>query len=396
MKTVVVGLSGGIAAYKTAELVSRLKKAGFNVHCIMTRNACEFIAPLTLETLSGNPVIVDMFKRETPWEIEHITLAKKADIMVIAPATANVIGKIANGIADDMLSTTVMATTSKILIVPAMNVAMYKNKSVQDNLSILKNRGYYFKGPERGLQACGDDDIGRMSEPVDIVDRIKEILDMSNELSGKKIIITAGPTVEQIDPVRYITNHSSGKMGYAITEAALDAGAEVTLITGPTNLAAPKGVEVVNITSTNDMYDAVMDRFKDSDALIAAAAPADFKPEKTSHEKIKKSGGAMSINLTTNPDIAVAAGKKKTHQKIIVFAAESQNLIENAKSKLKKKNADLIIANDITKKGAGFAGETNIASIIDKNGNIKNLDIMPKSQLAKIIIKQLINLFKDK
>ncbi len=395
MKTVVVAISGGIAAYKSAEIVSRLKKTGVNVHCIMTKNACEFVAPLTFETLSNNPVITDMFNRESPWEVEHISLAKKADVFVIAPATANVIGKLAHGVADDMLTTTAMAVTSKILIAPAMNVAMYKSDAVKENIATLKKRGYHFIGPERGLQACGDNDIGRMSEPVDIVGKVKELLDMSNILEGKKIIVTAGPTVEKIDPVRYITNHSSGKMGYAIAEAAFDAGAEVTLVTGPTNIMPPNGVLVIKIKSTKQMYDAVSDEFAYCDALIAAAAPADFKPKITHDQKIKKDKGEYTLELSGNPDVALDMGIKKTNQKIIIFAAESENVIENAKSKLKKKNADMIVANDITQKGAGFAGDTNIASIIKKDGTVQSLDIMSKKELSGIIIEELSNLFKD-
>ena len=336
MKSVVVGISGGIAAYKSAEIVSRLKKMGVDVNCIMTKNATEFIAPLTLETLSGNPVVSDMFDRRAPWEVEHISLAKKADVFVVAPATANVIGKLANGVADDMLTTTAMAVTSKILIAPAMNNNMYKSAAVQKNIGTLKERGFYFVGPESGLLACGDDDIGRMSQPEQIVEAIKELLDMKDILSGKKILITAGPTIEKIDPVRYITNRSTGKMGYALVQAACQMGADVTLVTGPVNLPKPCDAKVIEIASTQEMYDNVTKLFPDYDAYISAAAPADFKPEKESMQKIKKTDG-MEIKLAPNPDIAVKIGEMKTHQKVVIFAAESQNLIENAKQKLKKR-----------------------------------------------------------
>ena len=392
MKNVVVAVSGGIAAYKTAELVSRLKKLGVGVNCIMTKNATEFLAPLTLETLSGNPVVYDMFDRRTPWEVEHISLAKKADVFVVAPATANVIGKLANGVADDMLTTTAMATTGKMLIAPAMNNNMYKSAAVQKNIATLKERGYDFVGPESGLLACGDDDIGRMSEPETIVRRIMELLELSEALKGRKILITAGPTVERIDPVRYITNRSTGKMGYAIAEAALEMGAEVTLVTGPVNITPPSGAEVINVNTTQEMYDAVLGSFECCDALISAAAPADFRPEKTSEQKIKKSGG-MEIKLTDNPDISKAAGAVKTHQKIVIFAAETQNLKENAKEKLVKKNADMVVANDITAEGAGFAADTNIVSIIKKDGQAKDYEIMPKKELAKLILNELSALF---
>ncbi len=388
MKHVVLAVSGGIAAYKSAEVVSRLKKSGFGVDCIMTKNAEEFIAPLTLETLSGRPVVSDTFDRRAPWEVEHISLAKKADIFVVAPATANVIGKLANGIADDMLTTTFMAVTSKILIAPAMNTNMYKSAAVQENINKLKDRGFNFVGPESGLLACGDDDVGRMSEPEKIVDEIKKLLKAEQILEGKCVMITAGPTIEKIDPVRYITNHSTGKMGYALAEVAKEMGAKVTLVSGPVNIVAPKGVEVVNVETTQQMYDAVMERFKGCDAYISAAAPADFKAEEISTNKIKK-GEGLKIKLTENPDIAKAVGDAKTHQKIVIFAAESEHLKENAKGKLKRKNADIVVANDITKKGAGFGTDTNIVSLIKANGEEKDYPIMQKKVLAELILKEL-------
>ncbi len=318
MKSVVLGISGGIAAYKSAEIVSRLKKMGVQVDCIMTRNATEFIAPLTLETLSGNPVVSDMFDRRAPWEVEHISLAKKADVFVVAPATANVIGKLASGVADDMLTTTAMAVTSKILIAPAMNNNMYKSAAVQKNIGLLKERGFYFVGPESGLLACGDDDIGRMSQPEQIVEAIKALLDMKDIFSGKKLLITAGPTIEKIDPVRYITNRSTGKMGYALAEAACQMGAEVTLVTGPVNLTKPCEAKVIEISTTQEMYETVTKLFPSCDAFISAAAPADFKPEKENNQKIKKADG-MEIKLSPNPDIAKKIGEMKTHQKVVIF-----------------------------------------------------------------------------
>jgi phosphopantothenoylcysteine decarboxylase/phosphopantothenate--cysteine ligase len=388
MKNVVLAVSGGIAAYKSAEITSRLKKSGFNVDVIMTHNAEEFITPLTLETMSGRPVVTDTFDRRAPWEVEHISLAKKADIFVVAPATANVIGKLANGIADDMLTTTAMAVTSKVLIAPAMNNAMYKSTAVQENIKKLKERGFYFVGPESGLLACGDDDIGRMSEPEKIVGEIKELLEIESLLLGKRVLVTAGPTKEKIDPVRFISNHSTGKMGYALAAVAVEMGANVTLVSGPTNLPSPNGVDLINVETTQQMYDAVTQRFDECDAYISAAAPSDFKPQNVNGQKIKKSSG-MEIKLIQNPDIAKTVGKAKTNQKIVIFAAESENLIENAKEKLKKKNADMVVANDITKKGAGFGADTNIASIIKADGEVTNYPIMTKEDLAKIILEEL-------
>lgn len=388
MKNVVVAISGGIAAYKSAGIVSTLKKSGFNVDCIMTKNATQFIAPLTLETLSGNPVVVDMFDNRAPWEMEHISLAKKCDLFVVAPATANVIGKIANGVADDMLTTTAMTITCKVLIAPAMNNNMYKSIAVSENIATLKERGYYFIGPESGILACGDDDIGRMSEPVTIVEKIKDLLDIKEILNRKSVLITAGPTVERIDPVRFITNRSTGKMGYALAEAAYEMGADVTLVSGPVSLQAPKGVSVINVNTTQEMYEAVVNNFDSCDAYISAAAPSDFKPEKESLEKIKKSGD-LEIKFSKNPDIAKKVGEEKSHQKIVIFAAESQNLVKNAKEKLVKKNADMVVANDITKEGAGFAVDTNIVTIIKADGSEKNYDIMLKKELAHIILKEL-------
>jgi phosphopantothenoylcysteine decarboxylase/phosphopantothenate--cysteine ligase len=293
-----------------------------------------------------------------------------------------------------MLTTTAMATTGKILIAPAMNNNMYKSAAVQKNIQILKERGFYFIGPDSGLLACGDDDVGRMSEPEEIVKKIKELLDMQEILSGKKILITAGPTVESIDPVRYITNRSTGKMGYALAEAAIDMGAQVTLVSGPVSIAPPAGAQVINIKSTKEMRDAVLSRFDACDTYISAAAPADFRPEAESAQKIKKSG-ELEIKFAKNPDIAHETGALKKHQKIIIFAAESQNLIENAKEKLVKKNADMVVANDITKEGAGFAADTNIVSIIKAGGKAKDYPKMPKKELAKIILKELNALFGE-
>jgi len=391
-KNIVVGITGGIAAYKTIEVISRLKKLGYEVNVILTKNACEFVAPLTLETISSNPVITDMFKRETPWEVEHISLAQKADLFLIAPATANVIGKIANGIADDMLTTTIMAHTGKKLIAPAMNTDMYNNQIVQDNLTKLKNSGYETIGPESGILACGDIGWGRMSEPEKIATECDMILSFENDLQGKKIVVTAGPTVEHIDPVRYITNPSTGKMGYEIAKAAKERGAEVILVSGKVNLPKPTGVEVVKIDTTKNMLDAVLMHYDNADAVIKAAAPCDYKPNKYAKEKIKKTNDDIVLELTRTKDIAKTLGEKKKNQKLIIFAAETNDLENNAKEKCKRKNADMVVANDVTKKGAGFGSDTNIVSFILSSGEIIRHDIMTKREVANKILDHLLKM----
>jgi len=391
-KNIVVGITGGIAAYKTIEVISRLKKLGYEVNVILTKNACEFVTPLTLETISSNPVITDMFKRETPWEVEHISLAQKADLFLIAPATANVIGKIANGIADDMLTTTIMAHTGKKLIAPAMNTDMYNNQIVQDNLTKLKNSGYETIGPESGILACGDIGWGRMSEPEKIATECDMILSFENDLQGKKIVVTAGPTVEHIDPVRYITNPSTGKMGYEIAKAAKERGAEVILVSGKVNLPKPTGVEVVKIDTTKNMLDAVLMHYDNADAVIKAAAPCDYKPNKFAKEKIKKTNDDMVLELTRTKDIAKTLGEKKRNQKLIIFAAETNDLENNAKEKCKRKNADMVVANDVTKKGAGFGSDTNIVSFILSSGEIIRHDIMTKREVANKILDHLLKM----
>jgi len=391
-KNIVVGITGGIAAYKTIEVISRLKKLGYEVNVILTKNACEFVTPLTLETISSNPVITDMFKRETPWEVEHISLAQKADLFLIAPATANVIGKIANGIADDMLTTTIMAHTGKKLIAPAMNTDMYNNQIVNDNLTKLKNLGYETIGPESGILACGDIGWGRMSEPEKIATECDRVLSFKDDLQGKKIVVTAGPTVEHIDPVRYITNPSTGKMGYEIAKAAKERGAEVILVSGKVNLPKPTGVEVVKIDTTKNMLDTVLMHYDNADAVIKAAAPCDYKPNKFAKEKIKKTNDDMVLELTRTKDIAKTLGEKKRNQKLIIFAAETNDLENNAREKCKRKNADMVVANDVTKKGAGFGSDTNIVSFILSSGEIIRHDIMTKREVANKILDQLLKM----
>ena len=393
-RRVVVGVTGGIAAYKACELVSRLKKRGAEVRVVLTEHACQFVAPLSFETMSGNQVYVSQFDKN--WEIEHISLAKSADIMVVAPATANFIGKYACGIADDLMSTTVMAMTAPVLVAPAMNCAMWRSPATQQNLETLRQRGVKFVGPESGFLACGDTDVGRMSEPVKIVDEIMRLLTAPKDLTGKHVLVTAGPTREMIDPVRFLSNRSTGKMGYAIAEAARDRGAKVTLVTGPVSLPPVPGVEMVNITSTLDLYDEVTSRAKTADAVIQAAAPADFRPESVSSVKIKKNGEDMALRLVPNPDIAAALGQAKHDGQVLVaFAAETNDVLENAQKKLLKKNADMIVANDVTMPGAGFAGNTNCVTLITKE-NMESLPMMSKREVADAILDRVARISEAK
>ena len=373
-KTVVIGVSGGIAVYKACDIVSRLKKLNANVHVIMTKSAAEFVTPLTFQSLSQNYVVSDMFEEPKTWDVEHISLAKKADVFLIAPATANVIGKISNGIADDMLTTTVMATTGKVLIAPAMNTNMYRNPILQRNINILRELGYNFVDPESGRLACGDVGEGKLASPEKIVDAVVDLLnDTKKDLLGKKILITAGPTVESIDPVRYLTNRSTGKMGYAIAKMAASRGADVTLVSGPTNIVPPTNIKkLVKVQSAKDMYNAIIDNFDENQVIIKSAAVADYKPKTYSNKKIKKSNDDLIIELDRNKDIAYELGKIKKDKILVGFAAETNDLIENAKGKIKKKNLDFIVANDLTKQGAGFGTDTNIVKIIDKDGNMEN------------------------
>ena len=390
-KTVVLGVSGGIAAYKACDVVSRLKKLNANVHVIMTKGATEFVTPLTFQSLSQNYVVNDMFEEPKTWDVEHISLAKKADVFLIAPATANVIGKIANGICDDMLTTTVMATTGKVLIAPAMNTNMYKNPILQRNINTLKELGYNFVNPESGRLACGDVGEGKLASPEVIVKAVVDLLNDNNkDLQGKKIMITAGPTVESIDPVRYLTNRSTGKMGYAIAKMAADRGADVTLVSGPTNITPPSNIKkLIKIQSAEDMYNAIIDNFEENQVIIKSAAVADYKPKTYSHKKIKKSNDDLVIELDRNKDIAYELGKIKKDKILVGFAAETNDLIENAKGKVNKKNLDFIVANDLTEEGAGFGTDTNIVKIIDKEGNISKYPQMKKDEVANVILDKV-------
>jgi len=393
-KCIVLGVTGGIAAYKACEIVSRLKKLHANVRVVMTEHACRFVAPLSFETLSGNPVYVSQFDHN--WEIEHISLAKSADLMLIAPATANIIGKIANGIADDLMSTTAMAMTAPMLIAPAMNTAMWKNPATQKNVATLAERGVKYVGPESGFLACGDADMGRMSEPVKIVEEVCRLLTREKDLTGKHVLVTAGPTREMIDPVRFLSNRSTGKMGYAIAEAARDRGARVTLVSGPVTLPSVQGVEMVNIQSTLELYEEVTTRAKTADVVIQAAAPADFRPESVADKKIKKTGDDMTLHLVPNPDIAAKLGSEKREGQILVaFAAETNDMLENAQKKLVKKNADMVVANDVTMPGAGFAGSTNCVTLITREDMV-SLPLMSKREVADAILDRVMKLSEEK
>ena len=392
---VVLGVSGGIAAYKACEVVSRLKKAGVEVHVIMTENACKLVAPLTFQTLSGNPVVVDTFAPPVSYEVEHIALAQKADLFVIAPATANILAKMAHGIADDMLSTTVLATKAPVLAAPAMNTAMWENAATQTNVKILQERGVRLIGPAGGLLACGDTGIGRMSEPHEITEEILRLLNPDESMSGLRILVTAGPTREPLDPVRFLTNRSSGKMGYAVAEAAVSHGAEVTLVSGPVSIAAPKGCRLISVETTEDLYDAMMRECVAQDMIIQSAAPADYRPVQRADQKIKKEKGApFKLTLEETQDIAAAVGEKKRKGQILVgFAAETENLLDNAAVKLRKKNLDMIVANDVTKEGAGFDVDTNIVTLITEKGQ-EPFPMMTKKEVAEIILEKALELYR--
>ncbi|MDD6047187.1 MAG: bifunctional phosphopantothenoylcysteine decarboxylase/phosphopantothenate--cysteine ligase CoaBC [bacterium] len=389
-KNVVLGVTGSIAAYKACDIVSRLRKQGVDVHVILTRAGAEIITPLALETMSANPVVVDMFHRENPWEVEHISLAKRADVFLVAPATANFLGKAAHGIADDMLTTTILATRAPVLVAPAMNVNMYENPVVQENIALLKKRGWHFIEPDAGLLACGDVGKGRLAEPEAIVAAAMELLYPRRDLAGKHVLVSAGPTQERIDPVRYITNRSSGKMGYAIAEAAAARGARVTLISGPVTLPVPEGVERVNVISSQDMFEAVHAAFDSCDGLIMAAAPADFTPAAFAEQKIKKNGReGMTLELAATRDILKSIGERKRQQRVMGFAAETEHLAENAAKKLEAKNLDMIAANDVTAAGAGFAVDTNAVTLYKRDGSSEQSGTMPKRALADWLLDRL-------
>ena len=389
-KHVVLGVSGGIAAYKSCELVSRLKKLGADVHVIMTRNAEEFVAPLSFETLSDNKVVRGMFEEREEHDVRHVALAKLADVFVVAPATANVIAKFARGIADDMLSTTWLASDAPKLVAPAMNTAMYDDEATQDNISLLKERGVMFVEPGVGRLACGDTGRGKMAEPADIAERIREILRPVRDFEGKRVLVTSGATEEYIDGVRVITNHSSGKMGCALAEAAAERGAEVVLVHGRMSVPVPEGVaKAVRVHTTLEMMDAVLSETEAADVIVMAAAPADYRPKETFTSKLKSE--TLTMEFVKNPDIAKAVGERKGGRKLVVFSAETDGLIANAKKKVASKNADLAVANDVTKEGAGFYCDTNIASLVGRNGEVRECGLMTKRELADVILDAVLS-----
>ena len=391
-KTVLLGVTGSIAAYKIAYLASALKKRHADVHVLMTENATNFINPITFETLTGNKCLVDTFDRNFQFQVEHVSIAKKADVVMIAPASANVIGKLAHGIADDMLTTTVMACKCKKYISPAMNTNMFENPIVQDNLKTLEHYGYEVIQPASGYLACGDTGAGKMPEPETLLAYIEKEIAREKDLQGKKILVTAGPTQEAIDPVRYITNHSSGKMGYAIAKAAMLRGAEVTLVSGRTAIEAPLFVNVVPIVTAKDMFEAVTGISNEQDIIIKAAAVADYRPAVVSSEKVKKKEGQMSIELERTDDILKYLGENKREGQFLCgFSMETQNMISNSRAKLERKNLDMVAANNVKEAGAGFKGDTNVLTLITQKEET-SLPLMSKEDAANKLLDKILEL----
>lgn len=393
-KTVIIGVTGGIACYKAVELVRLLVKDSLAVQVIMTRAAMEFVTPLTFQTLSGKPVATETFNLTQESEIGHINLADSADLFVIAPATANVIGKIAAGIADDLLTTVLMATQAPVLIAPAMNIHMYENPILQENIRKLRRIGYHFMEPAEGYLACGYEGKGRLPEPEKILEEIRSLL-RKKDLLGERFLITAGPSREPLDPVRYISNRSSGKMGYALARAALRRGAGVVLVSGPSAIEPPSAVRLIPVNTAAEMRRAVLEQFPECTAVIMAAAVADYRPVDASSKKLKRGKAPLDIRLEPNPDILRELGRRKNGKLLVGFAAETEELIANATRKLHEKNLDLIVANDVTQAGGGFDGDTNIATIVDRSGASDSLSLMTKDELADRIYDHLLAL-KDK
>ncbi|MEK4220946.1 bifunctional phosphopantothenoylcysteine decarboxylase/phosphopantothenate--cysteine ligase CoaBC [Bacillus sp. FSL W8-0116] len=396
-KNILLCVTGGIAVYKAAALTSKLTQAGASVKIIMSNGAQKFVTPLTFQALSRNDVYTDTFDEKHPESIAHIDLADWADLVLVAPATANIIGKLANGIADDMISTTLLAATAPVWIAPAMNVHMYDHPAVKRNIERLQSYGYQFVEPNEGYLACGYVGKGRMEEPENIVKLISSYWEKEKNqpLKGKKIVITAGPTREILDPVRFFSNRSSGKMGYALAEEAHQLGADVTLISGPVSLNPPIGVNVKYIENAEEMYDAVLEEFPSADIVIKSAAVADYRPKQVSNEKMKKQNGDLIIQMERTKDILKTLGERKDHQFLVGFAAETSNLDEYAMSKLKRKNADMIIANNVNEKGAGFEEDTNIVTIYKKDGSNKRLGLMSKKELAKEIFREIVKTLQE-
>lgn len=390
-KTVVLGITGSIAAYKMANVASALIKRGADVHVIMTENATKFIHPITFETLTNHKCLVETFDRNFQFHVAHVSLAKQADVMLVAPASANVIGKMAHGIADDMLTTTVLACKAPILVAPAMNTNMLENAIVQENIEYLRQHGMTIIQPDAGRLACGDTGSGKLAKEETLIEYIEYALVKEKDLAGKKVLVTAGPTQEAIDPVRYITNHSSGKMGYAIAKAARSRGAKVTLVSGKTNLETPLGVNRIDVVSAKEMFEAVTLRAPEQDIIVKAAAVADYRPSQIAEQKMKKSEGSMAIELERTDDILQYVGeRKKENQLICGFAMETEHLLERAEEKRKRKNLDMIVANSISQEGAGFQGDTNIVTIITEDGQ-KPIAKMSKDAIAHVILDELVN-----
>ena len=389
-KTVLLGVTGGIAAYKSASLASKLVKAGAEVRVIMTENATNFINPITFESLTGHKCVVDTFDRNFEFKVEHVALAQKADVIMIAPATANVMAKLAYGLADDMLTTTVLASKAPKIIAPAMNTGMYENPATQHNIEVLKGYGMEVITPASGYLACGDVGAGKMPEPEDLYEHILRTCAYPKDMIGLKVLVTAGPTQEPIDPVRYITNHSSGKMGYSIAKACMLRGADVTLVSGPTALDYPPFVEVVPVTTAKDMYEAVTSRSKEMDIIIKAAAVADYRPSQIANEKVKKSDDAMSIPLERTADILKYLGEHKPEGQFLCgFSMETQNMLENSRKKLAKKNLDMIVANNLKVAGAGFQTDTNVVTLITKDTELE-LPLMDKEEVAHYLMDEIL------
>ena len=389
-KNILLGVSGGIAAYKAAPLVSQLTKKGYQVQVVMTESATKFITPLTLQTLSRKPVLIDTFDEKDPEVVSHIDIADQADLVVIAPATANIIAKLAHGIADDMLSTTLLAVQAPVMIAPAMNVHMYDHPAVLENIAVLKDRGVRFMEPNEGLLACGYVGKGRLAEPEEIVSKIEQHFNQKKDLLGTKVLITAGATREAIDPIRFFTNRSTGKMGYALAEAAVNRGAEVILVSGKSNLQVPSGVQLISVESAEQMYQQVMEHLEQVDVIIKSAAVADYRPKVVHEHKFKKGDGPWIIEMERTMDIAYEVGVNKREDQILVgFAAESENLMERANKKLEKKNMDIIVANHILLEGAGFEKDTNIVTLINKEGEVVEYPKLSKLEIADEIISAI-------
>ncbi|MGI6406820.1 MAG: bifunctional phosphopantothenoylcysteine decarboxylase/phosphopantothenate--cysteine ligase CoaBC [Syntrophaceticus sp.] len=394
MKNIVLGVTGGIAAYKAAEIASLLVKKNYRVQVIMTAAAAEFITPLTMQTISQQPVHMDMFKITERWTVEHISLAQGADLVLVAPATANTIGLVAGGTAGNLLTATIMATRAPVVFAPAMNTMMYENPICQHWISFLKSMGYIFIEPGEGHLACGVSGKGRLPAPEKIVAFVEQMFSQKKDLEGRHVLVTAGPTREPLDPVRFLSNYSSGKMGYALAQEARNRGALVTLISGPTRLSVPEGVKVVSVETAQEMFNAVKEVFSTADIVIKSAAVADFRPQQQATEKIKKHQGKLVLELERTDDILGYLGEHKNKQILVGFAAETEDVLNNAQDKLARKNLDLIVANDLTVEGAGFEVDTNVATIILKDGKAKKLDRMTKKELACVVIDEIVKLFK--